>query len=161
MLNLDVCLIGECNMTKQIEEHVYNKVSNVDHQISHHIYFSVACKVASVAMGLLMVGTGNTKTCEMNYFHFVTKTKSSMALYPWSTHSPYQLFIQYAWWIDHVGVGCWVYGVFLKFDVDVGLLNQPHEEPAIKKILPLPPSLEKVPHGSCFQTQKDPYKGAM
>ena len=44
-----------------------------------------------------------------------------------------------------------IYGGFLKFDVDVGLLNQPpHEECVMKKILQLPPSLEKVPHGSCL-----------
>ena len=39
-------------------------------------------------------------------------------------------------------------GGFLKFDVDVGLFNQPpHEEPAMKKIFPLPRSLENNERG--------------
>jgi hypothetical protein len=46
-----------------------------------------------------------------------------------------------------------------KFDVDVGLLAQPHEEPVLKKKLPLPPSLEKDPQSSCSQTQEDPNEG--
>lgn len=68
-------------MTKQIEEHVYNNVTNVDHKVSHHIHFSVVCEVVGVAMGLLMMGIGSTKTCEMNWCDFVTKTKHSMAPY--------------------------------------------------------------------------------
>jgi len=51
------------------------------------------------------------------------------------------------------------HGGSLKFDVDVGLLTQAHEEPVLKKKLPLPPSLEKDPQGSCSQSQEVPNEG--
>ena len=62
MLSLDVCLTGECSMTKQTEELVSNMtkhiedVSNTDHQVSNHIYFAVGGEATGVAMGLLIVG---------------------------------------------------------------------------------------------------------